>query len=181
MKLVPLVLVASVALGTVLAPLRAAQAAGDVETLERLALLDLQRCLTETKEGKRAKKKLEGTYAKGQARIEKKTKDLQRRFRDLQAKSSMLAEAELIRRQQELMLAEQEVQQMSRELEQDVTEKEAVLTDTIYKKLEEIVAQVSLEENLQVVLVRSQLNILYFNPQLDITNRVIVRYDKKHK
>ncbi|MEM6993239.1 MAG: OmpH family outer membrane protein [Myxococcota bacterium] len=181
MKLVRLVLAASVALGAVLAPIPSAQAAGEVETLERLALLDLQRCLTETKEGKRAKKKLEGAFAKGQARIDKKAQDLQRRFRDLQAKASMLSEAELIRRQQELMLAEQEVQQLSMELEQDVAEKEAVLTDTIYKKLEEIVSQVALEENLQVVLVRSQLNVLYFNPQLDITNRVIVRYDKKHK
>ncbi len=181
MKLVSLALATSVALGAVLAPLRSASAAGEVETLERLALLDLQRCLTETKEGKRAKKKLEGTFAKGQARIDRKTQDLQKRFRDLQAKASMLSEPELIRRQQELMLAEQEVQQLSMELEQDVAEKEAVLTETIYKKLEEIVAQVALEENLQVVLVRSQLNVLYFNPQLDITNRVIVRYDKKHK
>lgn len=181
MKLARLALVASVAVGAVLVPPRTASAAGEVEVLEHLALIDLQRCLTETQEGKRAKKKLDNTFAKGQARIDKKTQDLQRRFRDLQAKASMLEEAELMRRQQELMAAEQEVQQLSMELEQDVAKQEAVLTESIYKKVEEIVSKVALEEDLQVVLVRSQLNVLYYNPQLDITNRVIVRYDKKHK
>lgn len=181
MKLLRIALAASLAAGAVLAPTSAAQAAGEVETLERIALLDLQRCLTETKEGKRAKKKLESAFAKGQARIDRKAKDLERRVTDLRAKAAMLSEPELMRRQQELMAADQEVQQLAAKLEQDVAEKEAVLTETIYDKLEDVVAQVALEENLQVVLVRSQLNVLHFNPQLDITNRVIVRYDKKHK
>lgn len=181
MKLVRFALVAAVALGAVLAPVRPVSAAGQVEDLERIALVDLQRCLTETAEGKRAKKKVESAMAKGQAKIEKKAKDLQRRLRDLQAKASMLSEAELIKRQQELMMAEQEVQQLAMELEQEVAEKEAVLMDTIYGKLADVVSQVALEEDLQVVLVRTELNVLYYNPQLDITNRVIVRYDKKHE
>jgi len=176
-----LVLCASMALGAVFAPAPVVQAAEPVEELERVALLDLQRCLTQTKEGKRAKKELERTFAKGQLRIEKKAKTLEQSFRDLQAKAPMLAQAELMKRQQELMAAEQEVQQLSAELERKVANDEAQLTETIYEKVEEIVKQVALEDKLQVVLVRSQLNIMYFNPQLDITNRVIVRYDKKHK
>ena len=43
-----------------------------------------------------------------------------------------------------------------------------------------IVKEVAAEEALQIVLVRSQANVLYANPKFDLTNRIIVAYDKKH-
>ena len=90
-----------------------------VEDLERIAVVELQRCLLETAEGKRAKKKLESTFAKGQARREKKQAALQKKLVDLQAKAAMLSEDELLRRQQELAAADQELQQLAMELQQE--------------------------------------------------------------
>ncbi len=159
------------------APAVAAEAA----SLERLALVDVQRCIMETKEGKRAKKQLEKTFAKGQARIDRKAKDLQKRLADLQAKAPMLSQAELQKRQMELVRSQGELEQLGLQLQEEVMQKEALLTEKIYNKVEEIVAQIALEEKLQVVLIRSEMTVLWANPQLDVTNRVIVRYDKKHK
>ena len=39
---------------------------------------------------------------------------------------------------------------------------------------------IAAEETLQLVMVRSQANVLYANPKFDLTNRIIVAYDKKH-
>jgi len=140
----------------------------------------VQRCLMETKQGRSAKNDLERTFAKGQAKLEAKAKKLETRFRDLQAKASMLSEAELMKRQQELMRSQAELEQLSMELQEEVANKEALLTEKIYKKVAAIVKQVALEEDVQVVLVRSELTVLYATPKLDLTNRVIVRYDKQH-
>ncbi len=173
---VPLFVVA----GLFAAPTPNVRAAADVETLERLAVVDVQRCLLETKEGKRAKTDLEKTFAKGQAKIEKKAADLQKRMEDLQAKQAMLSEPELRKRQEELMRGQAELEQLSYELQQDVAQKEELLTEKIYKNVAAIVKQVALEEKLQIVLVRSEMTVLYVDPRLDLTNRVIVRYDKEH-
>ena len=118
--------------------------------------------------------------AKGQARIEKKAADLQKRMQDLQAKQTMLSEAELRKRQEELMRGQAELEQLSYELQQDVAQKEELLTEKIYNNVAVIVKQVALEEKLQVVLVRSEMTIMYVDPKLDLTNRVIVKYDKEH-
>ena len=144
-------------------------------------LVDVQRCIMETKEGKRAKKELEDTFAKGQARIDRKAKDLQKRLADLQAKAPMLSEAELQKRQEELMRSQAELEQLGQELQQEVMEKEGLLTEQIYGRVADIVAQISLEDGIQVVLVRSEMTVLWADPKLDLTNRVIVRYDKDHK
>lgn len=177
-RLAPLCL-AALCLSTAMpAPARAAPA---VPKLERVAVVDAQRCILETTEGRRAKKDLESTFAKGQARLDRKAKGLEKRFRDLQAKAAMLSNQELARRQEELIRDQNELQQLSMELQEEVMQKEALLTEKIYKKVAAIVDQMALEEKLQVVLVRSEGTVLYANPKLDLTNRVIVRFDKLHK
>lgn len=160
-----------------LAPVSATAA----ETVDRIGLVDVQRCILETKEGKRAKKDLEKTFAKAQSRIDRKTKDVQQRFQDLQAKAAMLSQAEIQKRQEELMRADGELQQLQYELQEEVMQKEALLTEKIYNEVAEIVEQVAKEEALQVVLVKSEMTILWADPKLDLTNKVILRYDKKNK
>ena len=172
---------AALALSAVSPSATAVAAAPEVDALERIALVDVQRCIMETKEGKRAKKDLEDTFAKGQARIDRKAKDLQKRFADLQAKAPMLSESELQKRQEELLRSQAELEQLNTELQQEVMEKEGLLTEQIYTRVADIVKQIALEEKVQVVLVRSEMTVLWADPKLDLTNRVIVRYDKDHK
>jgi len=162
-------------------PASAVAAVAAAPTLERLAIVEMQRCIMETKEGKRAKKDLEKTFARGQARIDRKAKALQKRLADLQAKAPMLSQAELQRRGLELQQGQAELEGLGTELQQEVMEKEALLTEQIYTRVAAIVEQIALEEKIQVVLVRSEMTVLWANPQLDLTNRVIVRYDTKHK
>lgn len=167
---------------TVIAPRPASAAAPSVDAtaVNRVAVVDVQRCLLETKAGKKAKADLEKSMVRSQARIEKKATDLQKRLGDLQAKASMLSEVELRKRQEDLMRGQAELEQLSMEMQETIAEKEALLTEKIYKNVSTIVAQIAIEEKLQAVLVRSEMTIIYVDPKLDLTNRVIVRYDKEH-
>lgn len=165
--------------GLALAPPLAAEAA-PTPVLERVGLVDLQRCILETAQGTKAKKDLEASFAKGNAQIEKKAKDLQKKVEDLRAKAAMLSQDELNKRQQELMRNDAELQQLAQSLQEDISTKEAQLTEKIYKNVASIVKDIAAEETLQLVIVRSQANVLYANPKFDLTNRIIVAYDKKH-
>ncbi len=175
-----LALTSVLALGVAGSATAAEPRATAVPDVEKLAVVDVQRCLLETKEGKKAKAELERTMSRGQARIDKKAEDLGKRLQDLQAKASMLSEPELRKRQEELMRGQAELEELSGQLQEDVAEKEALLTEKIYKNVSSIVKQIAVEENLQAVLVRSEMTIIYADPRLDLTNRVIVRYDKEH-
>lgn len=174
-------LLAALLLATPLLVAGAAPANAAVPETKRVGLVDLQRVLLETTQGKAAKKDLEQALAKSNAKLERKAADLQKKFEDLQAKAAMLSEAELMKRQQELLLEEQELQELYAEVAEDLATKEGLLMEKIYKNASTIVAQMAKEEDIQLVLVRSDLTVLYANPQLDITNKVIVAYDKKFK
>lgn len=157
------------------------QADAAVPETKRLAIVNLQRVLLETKQGKSGTSSLEKAVAKSTAKLERKAADLQKQYEDLQAKAAMLSESELMRRQQDLMLAEQELQELYGAAQEDMAKKEALLMEKIYKNASAIVKAMAKDENIQIVLVSSELTVLYTNPQLDITNKVIVAYDKKFK
>jgi outer membrane protein len=161
--------------------LSTAPAHAAVPETKKIALVDLQRVLMETSQGKTAKADLEKAVAKSTAKLERKASDLQKQYEDLKAKASLLSEAELYTRQQDLMTAEQELQQLYMEAQEDLAKKEGLLMEKIYKNASTVVTQMAKDEGLQIVLVRSELTVLYANPQLDITNKVIVAYDKKFK
>jgi len=156
-------------------------AADPLPKLERIAIVDVQRVLTETTEGKRELDKIKKSFAQADARLEKKAKDVEKQMRDLQSKAAMLNDVELRRRQEEILAAQQELQRLAMELQQEVMDQEALATERIYKKVAALVKQIALEETLQVVLVKSEMTVLYSNPKLDLTNRVIVRYDKANQ
>jgi outer membrane protein len=169
----------ALALAVAAAPITTA-AAADAHDVDRIAVVEVQRCLLETNEGKKAKEELERTMVKGQAKIDKKAEALGKRYKDLMAKGSMLSEAEIEKRQADLMREQAELDQLSAQLQEDVAEKEALLTEKIYKNVAEIVTQIALEEKLQAVLVRSDMTVMFVDSRLDLTNRVIIRYDKEH-
>ncbi len=150
-------------------------------SIEKVAVVEVQRLLLETTQGSKAKKQLEKKFTKGQAKLDKKNKDLQKQVEDLQAKAAMLSQAELQRRQEALGIKYQEVQQLYMELQQDISNSEAMLIEKIYKNASTIVTKIAKDEGIQVVFVKSPMSILYANPKIDITNRVIVAYDKKYK
>lgn len=176
-----LALAALVSVGVLGAPETSAAPPATIKALEKVALVDLGRCLQETSQGTKGKKDLESAFAKGQSQLDKKTADLKKSYEDLVAKRAMLSDDVLAKRQQELMAKDQELQQLYGQLQEDIATKEAQLSEKIYKNVAAIVKELAAEEGLQIVLVRSPATVLYANPKLDITNRVIVAYDKKHK
>lgn len=155
--------------------------AGTGQKLERLAVVDVQRCIMETTEGQRFKQELEREFSRKNARLEKKAKELQKKYEDLQAKQAVLSQQELQKRAMELMQQEAELGELSQKYSEELARKEALRTEQIYDNIAGIVKQIALEEKLQIVLVRADSTVLYANAKIDITNRVIVDYDKKFK
>ncbi|MCB9881414.1 MAG: OmpH family outer membrane protein [Planctomycetes bacterium] len=145
----------------------------------KLALVDLQRVLSETERGRSAKKELEQAVAQSSAALDRMAGDLQKQFEGLSSMAAVLSEAELMRRQRELMVAEQQLQERYAQAQEGLTKQEASLLLKINADTAPIVRGIAAEEGIQIVLVRSELTVLDANLRIDITNRVIVAHDEK--
>jgi outer membrane protein len=163
------------------APQATPEAHAGVAQIKKVALVDLERIIAETSHGKRTSKDLEKSLNRTTAKFERKGAELQRKVQDLQAKAAVLSQDELMRRQGELLQEQQELVTLAQEAEMKLEQKQMMLAEQIYKNVQAIAKRMAIEDGVQVVLIRSQATVLYANPKLDITNRVILAYDKKHK
>lgn len=151
-----------------------AQAA--IPKVKKMAMVDLQRVLNETKAGKAARKKLEGAGKTQAAKFEKKRAKLEKDFSKLQT----LKGAELAAAQEQLQKDQLELQNLYATMQQGLMEDEAKMTEKFYKNASAIVKEISKEQGLDLVLVRDPMTVIWAKAGLDITEEVITRYDKKH-
>ncbi len=64
--------------------------------------------------------------------------------------------------------------------EKEIRKQEAELKKPIFKKLTPIIEEISKAEKVAVTFEASQSSILYVQEKVDITDKVIKAYDKKH-
>lgn len=164
-------LAVGVATGLVAGPATAA-----IPKVGKLAMVDMQRVLNETKAGKAARKRLEKSSKSKEAKFEKKRVALESEAAKLGSlKGQKLAEA-----QERLQRESIELQNMLMALEQELGEQHNKLLEKMYKNSQAIVATMAKEKGLDLVLVRDPMTVIYVKDGLDITTEVIKRYDTKY-
>jgi outer membrane protein len=154
----------------------AGPAAAEVPKVKKLAMVDMQRVLNETKAGKAARTKLEKSSKSKQAKFDKKRAALEAdagKLGSLKGQERAAAEERLQRESIEL-------QNMLMALEQELGDQHNKLLESMYKNAQAIVAELAKEKGLDLVLVRDPMTVIYAKDGLDITGEVVSRYDAKH-
>lgn len=159
------------------AGLHTTDAAAEVPKVKKLAMVDMQRVLNETKAGKAARTKLEKSSKSKQAKFDKKRAALEAEA----GKLGELKGQELAAAQEKLQRESIELQNMLMALEQELGDQHNKLLESMYKNAQEIVADLAKEKGIDLVLVRDPMTVIFAKESLDITGDVVERYDAKHK
>lgn len=151
-------------------------AAAEVPAVKRIAIVDMQRVLNETNQGKAGRSQLESSSKHMQTQLDKKRTKLEA---DAQ-KLSSLKGAALAKAQEELQNASMELQSMLMTNEESLANEHNKLLESMYKRAQEIVSTLARERTLDLVLVRDSMTVIFAKEGLDITEEIVKRYDKKH-
>lgn len=152
-------------------------AAAEVPAVRKVAMVDMQRVLNETKAGRKARKELETSSKTKQSKVEKKQAKLEKAASQL----GSLSGAELAAAQEKLQQEYLEVQSMAAALEQELANQHNALLQEMYENSQKIVADMAAKQGLDLVLVRDQMTVIYAKDAYDITVEVVKAYDQKHK
>lgn len=168
---------ATLALG-VAAPMLtpATAAAAEVPAVRKIALVDMQRVLNETKAGQRARNELESASKAKQEKLDKKRKKLEGDAGKLKSLSGQ----QLVAAQEKLQAESMELQSMLMALEQELGDQHNKMLEKMYKNAQEIVAKVAKDKTIDLVLVRDAMTVIYVKDGLDITGEIVKLYDAKH-
>jgi outer membrane protein len=143
----------------------------------KIGFIDLQRAITESQAGKRAKDRFQLQVKKVETELLKEKQELERLRAELDKKGPLLKEEERRNLEGDLQKRYVNYQRTMADHQQDLRQKEGLMTSEILKDLEKIVNDVGKAEKFTLILERSQ--VLYSDQGIDVTNKVIEAYNSR--
>lgn len=143
----------------------------------KVGIVDLQRALNESEEGKTAKRTLEQRFEAARQEVEGKRAAIELMGQDLEAGRPMLSEDALREKESEYQGQMLEFQQMLMESQQEMAMMEQELTGDILEKLYAVAGTIGAEGGYNLVIEATA--VVYVNGTTDITDQVIARFNSK--
>jgi outer membrane protein len=141
----------------------------------RIGVVDLQRALTTSKEGKETKARLESEVTKAQGQLDDMSKKLQKLQDDMDKQRLTLKDDALADKQREIENTKKDAVRYRSDVLDELKRKEGEATQRILKALADIVQKVAKDEGYSLVF--ESHNLLYSDGAFDLTDKLIQRFD----
>ncbi len=147
-----------------------------------IGTVDFQKALLTVGEGKNTKKQLDKEAAIVRKDLEKKARELKKMESELQGlSSSILSDEAKMKKgrefQQKYMSLKKEEQVRFEELKR----KEAEEVEKVFRKLKIVTKDISKKKKLTLALEKNASGLIFAENSVDITDEVIVEYDRRYK
>jgi outer membrane protein len=143
----------------------------------KIAVVDLQRAIHETEDGRKAKDKLKKLFESRQQGLDKKQQELKKLKDELDTQKNVLSRDALEGKVESYQKQLVELQQVYVEYQRELAEKEGELTKTIVERMERILRRIGQTDGYTLILERSEAGVIYVPTNLDLTDVVIQRYN----
>ncbi len=147
----------------------------------KLGVVDLQRCVVESVEGKKVFEKLKKKKDAMQEKLDEKRKDLLSLKDELEKQSMMLSVDAKEDKEKAFERKSREFKFFYEDLNDEMRKAEAAARKRILNELQDVVAKIGDKDNYLMILERRSSGIIYFRNTIDITDGVIKAYDQKKK
>ncbi len=161
----------------------------------RVAVVDIQRAVAESKAGKKARATLEKEKKRLEVKLIAKRRGLEnmvKQIRDLQLEIQQKGPIwrpeerdrktqELRRRRRAFSRREDELKRLVQESRRDLEGRQRKLMSSLIKQTREVVQEIAREGKYELIIDRNVGGVLFVTKGMDITDSVIQLYDKKKK
>ena len=147
------------------------------EAAMKVGLVDLFRAVNESEQGKKAKSELESMIKGKQESLEDKGKAIEKLKGEIEKQGGVLSAEAKKSKEDEFERMTREYQRTVADSQTEVRKKEGELTGRIVKELRAVIAGVAQEEQYTLVLENAEGLVLFADKGLDITDKVIQKFD----
>lgn len=148
---------------------------------QKIAVVDTQRAIGESKAGKKATEDFKKEQEKKQKEIEKREGEFRKKGEDFRKKQSVLSDEAKAKRGQELQQEFGEHQEYIQKARLDLAKMENDLLQPIAEKMKRVIEKVAKDKGFTLVLQTNptQQTVVWMAAEHDITSDVISAFDKE--
>ena len=145
----------------------------------KIAVVDIQKCVQLTAQGKNAYKDLKGEVDKIQDDLAAKEREIEDIRAKLEKGGSVLSESTRINLESELRRKSRSYRDLYEDSQARIRNLEMERTRPIYNRVVALVKEIGKAKGLEMVI-NSRAGLVYFDESVEITEEVIQAYDKKY-
>jgi outer membrane protein len=143
----------------------------------KIAVVDLQRAINETEDGRKAKDRLKKLFESRQTGLDKKQQDLKKLKDELDTQKNVLSRDALDAKVESYQKQLVDLQQVYVEYQRELAEKEGELTKSIVERMERILRRIGQTDGYSLIVERGESGVIYVPTNLDLTDVLIQRYN----
>lgn len=163
-----------------IAPALALVAAASAFAQQKLAVIDMQSALVQTRDGQKAVGELRDKYSPKDAEFQKRQSDLQAKQAQYQKTSNTMSDAAKATAEREIDTLQRNLQRDSDDVRQDMDQDQQRVLNDLGGKMMQVIQKYAADNQISMVFDVSQQpnNLLFASTALDITRDIIALYDK---
>ena len=150
---------------------------GSAAAQSRIAVVDIQRAINETEDGRKAKAQLKKLFNKRQKVLDKKQKAIKSMKEELEKQKDVLSKTALQKRLEGYQKAAVELQGVYVEYQRELAAKEAELTKGIIERMRGILRRIGQSQGYALIMERNEAGVMWVPSNLDLTDMLIQRYN----
>ena len=150
-----------------------------IASATKIGVIDMQKAIQDTAQGKKAKKELEDEFNKKKKELEKTEAEIKKKGEDFEKRSMAMNEETRAKKQAELGNEMRKYQELAAKSQMEIQKRERDLTAPIVSKLRSILEDIANKEDFTVILEKSEQSVMFAKKDLDLTERVVKAFDKK--
>jgi len=143
----------------------------------KVAIVDIQRALNETEDGRNAKAKLKTLFQRRQKTLDEQQASLKKMKENLEAQRNVLSREALGKKLEEYQKALVELQTVYMEYQRELATKEGELTKDIIARMQRILRRIGQKEGYSLIIERNEAGVIFVPSNLDLTDLLIQKYN----
>ena len=148
------------------------------ESFSKVGLVDLQRCLQESKEGQKVFTILKEKKDDFQKRIDSMQRELMELKKTLDKQAMMLSMDAKEDKKRIIERKDRELRYLIKDLNEEMARAQGKEKKRIFNELEKIIKKIGSEENYVLIIEKQVGGVLYWSKSIDITDQIIKAYDQ---
>ena len=145
----------------------------------KIGYVDVRAVVLESKSGKQHKTGMETFIKDKQAALKKEEDKLKSLQQTLEKEMLTLTEAQKQDKQRGFQEKVQAFQKSAQDAEREVRQKDTEYTNKALEEVRKLISEVAKEEKVGLVLGKTEMSVLYAEDGMDLTPKVIKKYDSR--
>ena len=144
----------------------------------KVGVVDLQKCIEQSNEGKRVYSSLKEKHDSMQERLNEKQKELAQMQKDIEKQSLMLSLDAKEDKQRDFERKRRDLGYLLQDMNEEMNKAEANARKKILQDVEDIVKTIAKKGNYDLILEKRTAGVMFISDPLDISEKIIEAYNK---